>query len=716
MSFIGSVEGMGDIEKKDDVTQKDLDELKDTKSGMVAACESEESRKWSLETDKKVLPLVVLFIAIGLSLSIFITRLNIVAFINAVVCSFIAAYIFLEVVFKKKVSIYSILAYFLLSSSIVMVSTIWGADAGFGAFVSGNIGFMSSENPLWQGDGNFGTRMVGNFFIWIPSLALLFATLLVLIYLNNREKVKKITVTLLSGLLIVSSIFAILTMNLRMKPTVKRLYKGHDEYLENVDKAPVTSPNILYIMMDDLGYGDVSYNGAIFDTPNIDSIAEKGVNFENFYANYSVCSPSRFAAMTGRYPYRGHADNVIFPTVATVEPFASTRVFNSIEMGANADGMLGDEITMAEILNNAGYDTACFGKWHLGDYGEYLPTNQGFDYFYGSHHVNDMNPFYHVREEGGEYEIVQGTKELKDQSNATKYIFDDLNSWLDKQNGDNPFFMWLTSPWPHAPLYVGDEFKGVTGMGTFADCVVEWDAYLGRLFDRLEASGELDNTLIIFTSDNGPALEGSTGVLRGAKYTAYEGGQKVPTFMRWNNNPLFAPGKKVKGSATVMDLFPTIIDLVGITGYNGARAKYLPFDREIDGVSIVPLLDGTKKTIHGKLNPILHMKRERIKAVQYAIDVETIKKYSESKNYTYDVLQDNDYVQFKYFRRIENDNPAFFNLIRKNWLIGLTDDEGENYNRAKVYPSIAEEMNVVMTEWTNRFKNNRRGINFDYYK
>jgi arylsulfatase A-like enzyme len=707
---------MGDIEKTDDVTQENLEELKSTDRKPETTCGRTGSYNLSLDTDKKVLPLIVLFIAVGLSISLFIARLNIISFINAVVCSFIAAYIFLELIIKKRISVYSILAYFILSSSIVIVSTIWGADAGFGAFISGRIGFMSSEHPLTQGDGNFGTRMAGNFLIWLPSIAFLIGTFLVLIYVSNKERIKKMVVTTLSSLLIISSVFAILTMNLRMKPAVKRLYKGHDEYLENVDKAPVTSPNILYIMMDDLGYGDVSYNGAIFDTPNIDSIAQKGVDFENFYANYSVCSPSRFAAMTGRYPYRGYADNVIFPTVATLEPFASTRIFNSIEMGANADGMLGDEITLAEILNNAGYDTACFGKWHLGDYGEYLPTNQGFDYFYGSHHVNDMNPFYHVREEGGEYEIVQGTKELKDQSNATKYIFNDLNSWLDKKEGGNPFFMWLTAPWPHAPVYVGDEFKGVTGLGTYADCVVEWDAYLGKLFKRLETSGELDNTLIIFTSDNGPALEGSTALLRGGKYTAYEGGQKVATFMRWDNNPLFTAGKKIKGSATVMDLFPTIVDLVGITGYNGTRISYLPFDREIDGVSIIPLLDGTKNSIHGKQNPILHMKRENIKAVQYAIDVAIIKNYPESKNYTYDVLQDNDYMQFKYFRRIENDNPAFFNLIRKNWLIGLTDDEGENYNRATVYPSIAEEMNIVMTEWTNKFKNNRRGINKDYYK
>lgn len=682
---------------------------------ILSAEKKTSSKDIYIDVSKKILPLIVLLVAVGLAVALIVGRLNIIAFVSAVVASFISAFIALELTIKKRISIYFILAYFILISSVVIYYSIWGADAGFGAFVSGKIGFKSQDHKLWQGVGNFGTRMLGNFLIWLPSVALLAGTFLVIVFLKNKEKVKKISVATLSGLLVLSSIIAILTMNLRSVPNVKRMYKGHDEYINNIDKAPLTSPNILYIMMDDLGYGDVSYNGAIFDTPYIDSIAEQGVDFENFYANYSVCSPSRFAAMTGRYPYRGHADNVIFPTVATVKPFASTRVFNSIEMGANVDGMLGDEITMAEVLKGAGYDTACFGKWHLGDYGEYLPTNQGFDYFYGSHHVNDMNPFYHVKEKSGEYEIVQGTRELKDQSKATNLIFGEVDGWLNNREKDKPFFMWLTSPWPHAPIFVGDEFKGNTGLGKYADCVQEWDAYLGKLFAKLRSSGELENTIIIFTSDNGPALEGSADTLRGGKYTAYEAGQKVPMFMRWDRSPMLNSGKTISGSATIMDLFPTIIDLVGVTGYKGSRTRYLPFDREIDGVSMLPLINGTKKVIHSRENPILHMKREKIKAVQYAISTTDIMRYPESEEYEYELLN-NEHIQFKYFRSIENDNPAFFNLTRKNWLIGLSDDKGENYNRAEVYPTIAAEMNQAITTWTKKFKDNRRGVNADYYK
>lgn len=462
--------------------------------------------------------------------------------------------------------------------------------------------------------------------------------------------------------------------------------------------------------MDDLGYGDVSLNGAIYDTPNIDSIGENGLNFTNFYSSYSVCSPARFASLTGRYPYRGYADNVIYPTVNCFTPFAQTRIFNSVEMLNNTDGMLGDEITLAEVFKSAGYNTGCFGKWHLGDYGEYLPTNQGFDYFYGSHYVNDMKPFYHVTEENGEYTIAHGTDELKDQSDATKWIHKEITEWItDKvENSDEPFFAYYTTPWPHAPVYVGDEFKGTSGMGTYVDCVTEFDYYLGELFNTLEELGVLENTIIVFTSDNGPALEGSTGELRGGKYLAYEGGQKVPFMLRWDNNDgLFTVGERTQ-SATLVDLFPTLIDLCGITG-NGGETGYLPTDREIDGVSMMTLIKDDE-VIHTSETPILHMKRRKVKAIQYSVSTSDILSRDEYKDYDFDVLKNNDYITFKYFKNIQNDNSAFFDKFRKNWLHILTDDEGENYNRTPVYPEISAEMKAQLEEIQADFKANPRGI------
>lgn len=659
--------------------------------------------KIQIDKSMKSFPTVLGIIGVLAAAALLILRLNLVAIVNAAYLMITALIIFLGIISKKKLYTPMLTGYGISLLSIITYFVIWGADAGFGAFTSGLAGFSSEAHTLLTGEGSFLTRLGGNLLLALPVILL---GILILIFAKNG---KKILSGLSSFLLVIFSVVFLLTMNLRSDPNTKRLWEGHDDYLKGVDKNKTkkNSPNVLFVLMDDLGYGDISLNGALYDTPNIDSIGKEGAELTNFYSSYSVCSPARFAALTGRYPYRGHADNVIYPTVNTIAPFAATRLFNSIEMGANVDGMLGDEITIAEVFSAAGYNTGAFGKWHLGDYGEYLPTNQGFDYFYGSHHVNDMTPFYHVTEENGQWEIVHGTDELKDQKDATKLIHSEITDWITETvtASDKPFFAYYASPWPHAPLFVGDEFKGKTGMGTYADCVTEFDYYLGELFSTLEELGELDDTIIIFTSDNGPALQGSTNELRGGKYLAYEGGQKVPFLIRWDNGNIFKKGSSFDESATVVDLFPTLVEMCGIT--NGGKENYMPSDREIDGTSMLPIFE-EEAPIHTEENPILHMKREKLKSIQYAVSTdEILKEYPE---YSFDVLNNNEYVQFKYFQNIQNDNSAFFDKFRKNWLHILTDDSGENYNRAEVYPTIAEAMNDKMDKIMHHFKENRRGI------
>lgn len=667
-------------------------------------------KKIELDTGKKIFPIIIMIAGIGLMLSLLIARLNIVAVVNVAFCCITAAIITLSLIIKKKVYAPMVFAYAAASAGIVIYYVIWGADAGFGAFTSGLAGFSSAEHPLLTGAGNIFTRLLGNLLLVLPSALSLWGLFFVARHSFGKEIVKKIITAVLTIFLLGTSVVYVLTMNLRSKPNTERLWEGHDDYLGKIDKnASENSPNVLFIMMDDLGYGDVSLNGAIYDTPNIDSIGENGLNFTNFYSAYSVCSPARFAALTGRYPYRGYADNVIYPTVDTVSPFAQTRIFNSIEMGNNADGMLGDEITIAETFKAAGYNTGAFGKWHLGDYGEYLPTNQGFDYFYGSHHVNDMTPFYHVTEENGEWEIVLGTDELKDQSLATKWIHDEITDWItEKANEDEPFFAYYASPWPHAPVFAGDDFDGTTGMGTYVDCVTEFDFYLGKLFDTLEKLNVLEDTIIVFTSDNGPALEGSVSDLRGGKYLAYEGGQKVPFMIRWDNDggKLGEKGSVRSSSAVLTDLYPTLVELCGITGEGGEK-NFMPEDRVIDGISMAALIKDDK-VIHTADSPILHMKREVVKAVQYAKPASEVKKMY--PDYKFDVLDNSDYITFKYFEKIQNDNSAFWDKNRKNWLHILTDDYAENYNRTTVYPEIAEEYKAKLHEITKNFKENRRGI------
>ncbi len=662
----------------------------------------------TLDTGKKVFPLIFMVIGLGLMLSLWILRLNIVAVVCVAFNCIMSAVIALSLIIKKKVYAPMVFGYAAASIGVVVYYIIWGADAGFGAFTSGLAGFSSADHPLLTGSGNFFTRLLGNLLLVLPTALALWGLFFIAKKSFTKEGVKKALSGVMSVLLMGTSVIFVLTMNLRSKPNTDRLWDGQDDYLGGVDKnASKDNPNVLFIMMDDLGYGDVSLNGAIYDTPNIDSIGENGLNLTNFYSAYSVCSPARFAALTGRYPYRGYADNVIYPTVDTLSPFAQTRIFNSIEMGNNADGMLGDEITMAETFKAAGYSTGVFGKWHLGDYGEYLPTNQGFDYFYGSHHVNDMKPFYHVTEENGEWTIAHGTDELKDQSMATKWIHEEITSWItEKASEDAPFFAFYASPWPHGPVYAGDDFDGTTGMGTYVDCVTEFDHYLGLLFDEMEKLGIMDDTIIVFTSDNGPALEGSVADLRGGKYLAYEGGQKVPFMIRWDNanGALGEIGTERNNSAVLVDLYPTLVELAGITG--GGQKNYMPTDRTIDGISMASLLKDDA-VIHTSENPILHMKREKLKAIQYTMPTSEVKALY--PDYKYDVLN-NDYITFKYFEKIQNDNSAFWDKNRKNWLHILTDDYAENYNRTPVYPEISEQYKAKMHEIMDSFKENRRGI------
>ena len=343
-------------------------------------------KKLALDTGKKVFPIILMVVGIAIMPALWILRLNIVSVVAVAYCCIMSAVILLSLLIKKKVYAPMVFGYAAAALGVIVYYIIWGADAGFGAFSSGLAGYSSAAHPWLQGEGNIGTRILGNVLLALPSAVCLWGLFFTAKHVFSKESAKKALSGVLSVLLIGTSIVYVLTMNLRAKPNTERLWDGQDDYLKGMDKnaAKADKPNVLFILMDDLGWGDVSLNGAIYDTPNIDSIGENGLNLENFYSSYSVCSPARFAAMTGRYPYRGYADNVMYPTIATLTPFAQTRIFNSIEMGANADGMLGDEITIAETFKAAGYNTGAFGKWHLGDYGEYLPTNQGFDYFYGS--------------------------------------------------------------------------------------------------------------------------------------------------------------------------------------------------------------------------------------------------------------------------------------------------------------------------------------------
>lgn len=320
--------------------------------------------------------------------------------------------------------------------------------------------------------------------------------------------------------------------------------------------SPVAQPpNVVLILADDLGYGDIGAFGArLIETPHIDSLARDGIRMTDFYASANVCSPSRAGLLTGRYAVR---DGMAVGTV-TVD---------------DTHGLPPGIPTIAEMLQRQGYRTALIGKWHLGHHQEaQRPNARGFDHFYGLLHPND--------EEQPVYRNAAAVPEPLEQSRLTRRFTGEAVQFIDR-NAQRPFFLFMAHTAPHIPLAASEEFAKSSRAGAYGDVVQELDWSVGALLDALARNGIADNTAIVFTSDNGPFPEGSTGGLRGGKATAWEGGFRVPFIARW-------PGRIPQGQASgVMamniDLFPTVAAMAGIR---------LPVSRILDGRNILPVLKG----------------------------------------------------------------------------------------------------------------------------
>lgn len=326
-------------------------------------------------------------------------------------------------------------------------------------------------------------------------------------------------------------------------------------------------PNFVVIFTDDQGYQDIGCFGSpLIKTPHLDKMAAEGMKLTDFYVAAPVCTPSRAALLTGCYAQRVRLPNVLFP--------------NS-KIGINAD-----EITIAELLKTRGYATACIGKWHLGHLPPFLPTRHGFDHYFGIPYSNDMRPTPLMRDEKViEEPANQATLTERYTKEAIKFII---------QNKDRPFFLYLPHTMPHVPLHVSERFKGKSKRGLYGDVIECIDWSTGQILDTLGRLGLDKDTLVVFTSDNGPWLSkgkngGSALPLRSGKGTTYEGGMRVPCIMRWAGK--IPAGSVCSEIAASMDLFPTFARL------SGAR---MPTDRIIDGNDIRPLLSGVKgaKTPH----------------------------------------------------------------------------------------------------------------------
>lgn len=351
------------------------------------------------------------------------------------------------------------------------------------------------------------------------------------------------------------------------------IIKSHTE--PATDNTAAERPNVIIFFMDDMGYGDLSVNGALgYKTPNLDRMAAEGTRFTNFLAAQAVCSASRAALMTGCYP---------------------NRIGISGALGPNAKiGLNPEEETIADLLKAKGYATGIFGKWHLGHHKEFLPLQQGFDEFYGVPYSHDMWPLHpSSTPQKAAYpqlymiagnDPVKEIKTLDDVAQITTEVTEHAVSFI-RDHKKDPFFMYVPHPLPHVPLAVSAKFKGKSDRGVFGDVLMEIDWSIGEILTELKAQNLDKNTLVIFTSDNGPWLNygnhaGSTGGFREGKGNSYEGGQRVPCIMRWPE--VIPAGRVCNKLVSTIDLLPTI---AGLTG--AAQPK-----KHIDGVDIGLLLKG----------------------------------------------------------------------------------------------------------------------------
>ncbi|MES2796756.1 MAG: sulfatase [Bacteroidota bacterium] len=460
----------------------------------------------------------------------------------------------------------------------------------------------------------------------------------------------------------------------------------------NSQKAKNQSPNIVLIFMDDLGYGDLGVTGALqYETPNINRLAAEGMRFTNFLTAQAVCSASRAALMTGCYPNRIGFSGALMPTA---------------KVGINSS-----ETTLAELLKQKGYATAIAGKWHLGHLKQFLPLQHGFDEYLGLPYSNDMWPvgFDGVPAKPGELksqypplpliknnETSEIVKNLDDQSKLTQRYTEFAVNFI-KKNQKKPFFLYLPHSMPHVPIAASEKFKGKSKQGLYGDMMMEVDWSVGQIMAALKTNGLDQNTLVIFTSDNGPWLNfgnhaGSSGGFREGKGTIFEGGHRVPCIFRWKG--IVQQGVTSNQLTSTIDIFPTIASII--------NAK-LP-DVQIDGVNILPVLQNKNEASLRKYF-YYYYNQNSLKAVRR--DDWKLLLPHPSRSYE-KYLPANDGFPGK----TDENNPmpkALFDLRR---------DPGERYDVQSIYPEIVTELEKIAElaredlgdDLTNRQGKNRRQI------
>ena len=441
-------------------------------------------------------------------------------------------------------------------------------------------------------------------------------------------------------------------------------------------------PNVIIIFNDDLGYQDLGcYGSPNIKTPRVDQLAKEGVQFTDFYAASPVCSASRAALLTGCYPQRVGVPGVI-------------------SAGAN-QGLAPKHTTLAELMKSVGYTTAAVGKWHLGDQPQHLPTNQGFDSYFGIPYSNDMYPSRHIpyatncqfnegfdlgkidalfanmkpdekQPESAKHKVplMRNLETIEfpvDQTTITKRYADEGISFIKQSVKEKkPFFLYLANSMPHIPLYVSPEFKGKSKRGLYGDVVEEIDYNTGRILDLLKELKVDKNTIVIFSSDNGPWLtkgaDGGTALpLFEGKFTSFEGGLRVPFIIKWPN--------EIKAGAVCKDLAATIDVLPTLAGITGAK---LP-EMNLDGSTILDLCKSTGNATTPHDYFFMVYKGQEVRNGDW--------KYHKKRTFTVNKNTTTD------------ENPALYNL---------KEDVGETKNIINEYPEIAQKLSQALEDHLTR--------------
>ena len=440
------------------------------------------------------------------------------------------------------------------------------------------------------------------------------------------------------------------------------------------EKRDSDPPNIIVIFADDLGYGDLGVFGhPSIKTPHLDKMAFEGQKWTNFYVAAPVCTPSRAGLLTGRLPIRSgmcsDKRRVLFPD--------------------SNGGLPQTEVTIARALKQNGYQTAAVGKWHLGHQSPFLPTDHGFDSYFGIPYSNDMDKVektdHFTLAETERYQaynvpILRDDEIVErpaDQRTITKRYTEEAVEKIQSLKDKGPFFIYLAHSLPHIPLFRSEEFKDASVGGIYGDVIEEIDWSVGQILETLKHEGIAENTLVVFTSDNGPwhtfrTHGGTAGLLRGAKGGTFEGGMREPTIFWW-------PGKiqpaVVTDMGTTMDLMPTFCALSGTE---------LPGDRVYDGYDITPLLMGTGK---GERETVFYYRGEQVYA---------IRKGAYKAHFITQLEYGNPTAHPVTIPPVPLERSA--TILEEPLLYNVNVDPGERFNIAEDHPQVIAEIREVLAQ------------------